>query len=64
MERKGGNDQPVQPRKWTMRLERIELIIKAQGKLKKLIRQLGPVKGVMLWVMCCPKGLQEQRIRI
>ncbi len=48
-----------------MRLERIELIIKAQDKLKKLIRQLGVLRGdALLWVMCCPKGLQEQRIRI
>ena len=48
-----------------MRLERIELIIKAQDKLEKLIRQLGAPRGdTLLWVMCCPKGLQEQRIRI
>ncbi len=39
-----------------MRLERIELIIKAQDKLEEVIRQLGLVNEVMLWVMCCPKG--------
>ena len=48
-----------------MRLERIELIIEAQGKLKKLIRELCALRGdILLWVMCCPKGLQEQRIHI
>ena len=39
-----------------MRLERIELIIEVQDRLKELIRQLGLVKGMMLWVMRCPKG--------
>lgn len=48
-----------------MRLEMIELIIEARDKLKELIRQLGALReDAWLWVMCCPKGLQEQRIRI
>ena len=41
-----------------MRVEILMLINEEQDKLKEFVRQLGPVKGVMLWVMCCPKGLR------
>ena len=40
-----------------MRFE-ISKSIEKQDKLKELIRQLGALRGGILWAMRCPKGLR------
>jgi hypothetical protein len=40
-----------------MSFEISKSIIEKQDKLKELIRQLGALRGGILWAMRCPKGL-------